>query len=54
MESVLEPQDSSPVLTWILASRKEIERAADVDIQRGKKEYPLLVFSQMVYSHLVC
>jgi len=33
------------------SSRKEIERAADVDIQRGKKEYPLLVFSQMVYSH---
>ena len=30
---------------------KEIEKAADVDIRRGKKEYPLLAFSQMLYSH---
>ena len=34
---------------------KEIEKAADIDIRRGKKEYPLLAFSQMLYSQLaVC
>ena len=30
---------------------KEIEKASDIDIRRGKKDYPLLVFSQMLYSY---
>ena len=29
---------------------KEIEEASDIDIRKGKKEYPLLVFSWMLYS----
>ena len=32
-------------------SIKEIEKASDIGIRRGQKEYPLLVFSWMLYSH---
>ena len=45
--------DLSEVLCYklLFKSIKDIEQAADIDIRRGKKEYPLLVFSQMLYSH---
>ena len=32
-------------------SIKETEKASDTDIRRGQKEYPLLVFSRMLYSY---
>ena len=28
-----------------------MEKASDIDIRRGQKEYPLLVFSWILYSH---
>ena len=30
---------------------KEIEKASDIDIRRGQKECPLLVFRRMLYSY---
>ena len=32
-------------------SVKEIKKASDIDIRRGQKECPLLVFSRMLYSY---
>ena len=30
---------------------KEIKKNSDIDIRRGQKECPLLVFSSMLYTH---
>ena len=34
----------------VLLKYKETEKASDIDIRRGQKECPLLVFSWMLYS----